>query len=351
MIQQWALSSLRLRQLRWNDRNVLQLDKKKNMSPDSRIDPLLFRPEAITAETARFNEMLAASMAALPAMHDQQPQALRDAHRVDDGLFGPLVFDDSAEERSIPGPGGQIGLRIFHPTREPRGVYLFFHGGGWVLGGADQQDGLLAKSAARTGCVVVSVDYRLAPEHPYPAAPDDCEVVAVWLAKGARREFGSDRLVIGGASAGAHLAVLTLLRMRDRHGYNDFQAANLTYGVFDLSETPSQSRAPQQYMIPLATMRWFYDHYVPTQDRRDPDVSPLYASLHDMPQALFTVGTLDPLLDDTLYMVSRWQAAGCEAQIAAYPGGVHGFNLMPGLKIGEEAGHRIDQFLAGAVAE
>jgi acetyl esterase len=322
-----------------------------DMTRGSRIDHVLFRPEAITAETALFNEMLVASIAALPAMHDQQPQTLRDAGRVDGGPFGPLVFDDSAEERSIPGPGGPVRLRIFQPDGEPRGVYLFLHGGGWVLGGANEQDGLLAKSASRTGCVVVSVDYRLAPEHPYPAAPDDCEVVAVWLSEHAKAEFGSDRLVIGGASAGAHLAALTLLRMRDRHGYSDFRAANLTYGVFDLSETPSQSRAPQQYVIPLATMRWFYDHYVPTQDRRDPDVSPLYASLHEMPPALFTVGTLDPLLDDTLYMVSRWQAAGREAQIAAYPGGVHGFNLMPGLKIGEEADRQIDQFLANAVAE
>jgi len=324
---------------------------RNGMSSDPGIDPALFHPEAITADTAAFNETVAASFATAPAIHERQPQALRDERRVDGGPFGQLVFDDSAQERSIPGPAGAIPVRIFRSDGEPRGVYLYIHGGGWVLGRADEQDGLLVKSAARTGCVVVSVDYRLAPEHPYPAGPDDCEAAAVWLAEHAKAEFGSDHLVIGGTSAGGHLAALTLLRMRDRHGYTDFRAANLTCGVFDLSETPSQSRAPQQYMIPLPTMRWFYDHYVPTQDRRDPDVSPLYASLHEMPPALFTIGTLDPLLDDTLYMYSRWRAAGSEADIAVYPGGVHGFNFLPGLRIGREADRRVDQFLAAAVAE
>lgn len=321
------------------------------MTPPPAIDPALFRPEAISANTEIHNRQIAEEMAAQPPLETLDPEPIRRARREGTGPLGPLVFDENAKERTIPGPAGEIPIRIFPPEGEPRGVYLYIHGGGWVLGRHDEQDPLLAKSAQRTGCIVVSVDYRLAPEAPYPAGPDDCEAAAVWLAEHAQSEFGSDRLVIGGASAGGHLSALTLIRMRDRHGFTGFRGANLTYGAFDLSETPSQSQAPQQYIVPLPAMRWFYDHYAPTQDRRDPDVSPTYARLHDMPPALFLVGTLDPLLDDTLFMYGRWLAAGNEADLAIYPGGVHGFNLQPGLKIGGEANRRVDEFLAAAVAD
>ena len=321
------------------------------MSQVSGIDPALFAPSAITPETAAFNERLAEVMVDEPPLHEREPEDIRRERVEDTGSLPPLVLDENAENRTIPGPAGPIPIRLFQPPGEPRGVYLYIHGGGWVLGAADQQDPLLAKSAQRTGCVVVSVEYRLAPEHPYPAGPDDCEAAAAWLAERAAAEFGTDRLVIGGASAGGHLSALTLLRMRDRHGFTGFRAANLLYGAFDLSETPSQSQAPQQYIVPLPAMRWFYDHYAPTQDRRDPDVSPSYARLHDMPPALFSVGTLDPLLDDTLWMYARWLAAGNSAELALYPGGVHGFNGMPGIEIAVEADRRVDEFLAAAVAD
>ena len=321
------------------------------MSQTPGIDPALFAPSAITPETAAFNEKLAVAMAAETPLAEQEPADVRRAQVEGRGPFAPLVLDENAENRTIPGPAGPIPIRLFRPPGEPQGVYLYIHGGGWVLGAFDQQDDLLAASARRTGCVVVSVEYRLAPEHPYPAGPDDCEAAAFWLAERAAAEFGTDRLVIGGGSAGGHLSALTLLRMRDRHGFTGFRAANLLYGAFDLSETPSQSQAPQQYIVPLPAMRWFYDHYAPTQDRRDPDVSPSYARLHDMPPALFSVGTLDPLLDDTLWMYARWVAAGNAAELALYPGGVHGFNLMPNLEIGREANRRMDEFLAAAVAD
>ena len=319
------------------------------MTPPRDLDPTLFHPDAITADTAAHNRHLADEMAAAVPLHELEPATVRQARRDGKGPLGPLVFDEAAENRTIPGPAGEIPIRIFHPHGDPTGVYLYIHGGGWVLGRHDEQDPLLAKSVQRTGCTIVSVDYRLAPEHPYPAGPDDCEAAALWLTEHAQSEFGSDRLVIGGASAGGHLAALTLIRLRDRHSFTGFRAANLLYGAFDLSETPSQSQAPQQYVIPLPAMRWFYDHYAPTQNRRDPDISPTYAPLHNMPPALFSVGTLDPLLDDTLFMHARWVAAGNQAQLALYPGGTHGFNATPGLKIGGDANRRIDEFLAAAL--
>jgi acetyl esterase/lipase len=191
------------------------------------------------------------------------------------------------------------------------------------------------------------VDYRLAPEHPYPAGPDDCEAAAVWLVEHAQAEFSpsSSRLLIGGESAGAHLSVATLLRLRDKHGFRGFSRANLTFGVFDLSGTPSARRAPDDALVINGkAMQWFHEQFVASERLREPDVSPLYADLAGLPPALFTVGTLDPLLDDSLFMYARWQAAGNAAELAVYPGGVHGFVSYP-YPLAARARERITQFL------
>jgi acetyl esterase/lipase len=214
------------------------------------------------------------------------------------------------------------------------GVYLHLHGGGWALGGADQQDLLLTTIADAAQMAVVSVDYRLAPEHPFPSGPDDCEAAACWLVERAEDEFGSSRLMIGGESAGAHLSVLTLVTLRDRHGISGaFAGANLAFGVYDLSMTPSaRSWGERNLVISTPIMAWFAEMFVPgatNEELRSPQVSPLYADLHEMPPALFTVGMLDPLLDDTLFMAARWQAARNEATLRAYPESVHGFIRFP----------------------
>jgi acetyl esterase/lipase len=237
-----------------------------------------------------------------------------------------------------------VPLRLFVPETV-RGVYLYIHGGGHAIGRAHHHDAMLLRTAREADVAVVSVDYRLAPEHPFPAGPEDCEAAALWLVERARAEFGTDRLVIGGASAGAHLAVLTLLRLRDRHGLRGFSGANLEYGVYDLSMTPSARRWGDRYLVlSTPTIAWFTDQFVPADRRRDPDVSPLYADLAGLPPALFSVGTLDPLLDDSLFMFARWTAAGNAAELAIYPGGVHAFNLFP-LSLGERANARINAFI------
>jgi len=129
-----------------------------------------------------------------------------------------------------------------------------------------------------------------------------------------------------------------------------FLAVNLVYGWFDLSDTPSVRRWGERELILSArTMSWFSDYYVPAQRRRDPEVSALYADLRGLPPALFSAGTLDPLLDDSLFMHARWIAAGNEAELAVYPGGVHGFTSMP-TPIAKAALQRIDGFLSAVVA-
>jgi acetyl esterase/lipase len=310
------------------------------------VDPYLFSPAAIDPATREANEALEKLLAQTPPLHTQTPESIRAARREGRGTFPPPVLLPHAETRTIPGPAGEIPLRIFrHPS--PRGVYLHLHGGGHAIGSADMMDPALDSLSRAARATVVSVEYRLAPEHPYPAGPDDCEAAALWLARNARAELGAERLVIGGESAGAHLSAITLLRLRDRHGAAPFCAANLVYGCYDASGTPSVRRWGERYLV-LSTpiIDWFMDLWVPDRARRaDPDVSPLYADLRGMPPALFTVGTLDPLLDDSLFMASRWEAAGGRAELAIYPGGVHGFNLFP-LPLAQAANRRCEAFVA-----
>src|SRR6185312_6170618 len=314
--------------------------------PASPLDPALFRPDAISAETAKLNDTLVQLLTGLPEWWVVGAEATREARRRGEGPFPVSVKSPRARTITITGrDGNQIPLRIIAPA-SPRGVYLHIHGGGWVLGSAELQDPMLERIADNTGLAVVSVEYRLAPEHPYPAGPDDCESAAAWLIAHAKQEFGSDVLTVGGESAGGHLSAVTVLRMRDRYGYTGFRGANLVYGAYDLGMTPSQ-RAFGNRRLVLRTidMQQFYNAFLPTaEDRRVPDISPLYASLQGLCPALFSVGTCDALLDDTLFMHARWVAAGIAAELAIYPGGAHGFTLFPN-GLADQAAARMDAWL------
>jgi acetyl esterase len=192
---------------------------------------------------------------------------------------------------------------------------------GWALGGPDRQQQTLLRFASAARVALVAVDYRLTPEHPHPAGLADCVAAIRWLAANGERELGAGRLIVGGESAGAHLAALAVLVLRDRGEIEAVAAANLAHGVYDVSMTPSARRwGDQRIVINTPELTFFAEQYAPKERHRDPDVSPRYADLTGMPIALFSCGTLDPLLDDTLFMAARWQAAGSPAQLASYPG-------------------------------
>jgi acetyl esterase len=321
-----------------------------NLSPD----PSLFRAESISAETRAANVALHKATSAGPDWWDIGAQAYREAAASGRGPFPRPERSPRARTLRVDGKGGHaIPVRVITPER-PAGVFLFIHGGGMVLGSSEAQDPTLERVASGTGMACASVEYRLAPENPYPAAWDDCESVAAWLAANARTHFGTDVLTIGGESAGATLTVATLLRLRDRHGYTGFRGASLTYGGFDASMTPSQRLSPDKG-VPLGIvgrvgLRKFVEAYLPAgTDPRDPDVSPLYANVARMPPALFTIGTLDPLLDDSLFLHARWIAAGNEAELAVYPGAPHGFVALP-MPQKPAADARIDAFLKRAIS-
>ncbi len=310
------------------------------------FEPALFRDSAIDLETAKLNAQMIELLAGEPEWWIVGAPAMRAARRRGEGPFPAPVMSSRARTMTITGKDGNaIPLRVIAPA-QPRGIYLHLHGGGWVLGGADMQDPMLERIADNTGQAVVGVEYRLAPEHPYPAGPDDCEAAAAWLVQNGRKEFGTDALTIGGESAGGHLTAVTILRMRDRHGYTGFRGANIVYGAFDLGMTPSQRQfGNTRLVLRTIDMQQFYNAFLPTiTDRRVPDISPLYADLKNLCPALFTVGTKDALLDDTLFMHARWISAGNEADLAIYPGGAHGFTLFPN-DLSKSATARMDAFL------
>jgi acetyl esterase/lipase len=307
------------------------------------LDPAVFRPEAISAEVKAFNETFLRRMAEVAG------PATRGGDEAAPSPFPGVPKSPRARVREIDAPAGRkVAVRIVPPASgNPRGAYLHFHGGGLIFGSADQDDGMLERIANATNLAAVSVEYRLAPAHPYPAAWDDCEAAAIWLAKSVQSEFGGSALAIGGESAGATLAVPVLVRMRDKHGFTGFHAANLSYGNYDTSMTPSQIWiGAQRYLIGTEDIRQCSNAYAPdVASRRNPDMSALYADLSDMPPALFSVGTLDPFLDDSLFIHARWIAAGNEAELAVYPGAPHAFNVI-GHPHAQTANARIDAFLA-----
>ncbi len=315
-----------------------------------------FVDDAALVETRAFNEDLKLRLAQMPPVHTVPPELVRQGRREGRSVFPPLEFLPQARDIFVPTRGGEIRLRVLAPDGEAAGVYLHVHGGGWVLGECDEQDVRLWSLVEATGLCAVSVGYRLAPEHPYPAAPDDCEDAALWLLEHGPSELGVPEVfTLGGESAGAHLCVTTLLRLRDRHGTTGaFRAANLVYGGYDLTGTPSQlSWGDRSFILSTPSMEWFARSFAGDrsfEERRDPDISPLYAELHDLPPAYFSVGELDPLLDDSLFMSARWRAAGNEAELRVWPECVHAFLAFP-LCISRQAHAEQHDFLRQALAD
>ncbi len=305
-----------------------------------------FDPAAVSAETAAFNEWLAGTLAALPPTHTVPPEITRKARAEGRGVFPSAGPAKGSDWQEIPGaPGGPGRVRVSLPDGAPRGTYLHIHGGGWTLGTPDLYDVHNQRIAAATGCRVVAVQYRLAPEHPWPACGDDCEAAALW----ALGEYDGP-MVIGGESAGAHLCAVTLLRLRARGLARRIAGAVLNYGAYDMRMTPSMANwGARNLVLSTPTVDWFVTNLLPRGGRSDPAVSPLLADLAGLVPALFQVGTSDPLLDDTLFMSRRWEAAGNRADLAIYPGGVHAFDMFD-LEIARASWARQDRFVTACLA-
>lgn len=236
----------------------------------------------------------------------------------------PAESDPPAVTELANAGGRNVPVRVHLPeAKTVTGVLLEIHGGGFYMGSAASSDSSNRRLADSLGVAVVSVDYRLAPEHPWPAAPEDCETAALWLADHAEHRFGTTKLAVSGFSAGATLAMVTLLRLRDR-GINAFGSAVLQFGTYDLAaQTPAGRRIADEY---------FLDAYAGTApDRTHPDLSPIYAHLAGLPPVLIVIGSDDILLEDNLAMATRLSAAGVDIDLRIYPDSPHGFTGHPTL--------------------
>ena len=235
------------------------------------------------------------------------------------------------EDRTIPGPAGKLPVRLYTPvgaTADVLPALVFFHGGGWVIGDLESHDPVCRALANASGCKVIAVDYRLAPEHPWPAAPDDCFAAVKWVVEHAESiGVEGQRIAVGGDSAGGNLAAAVTLRARAAHApHISFQL--LIYPALDagMGSASTQENA-EGYFLEKAGMGWFYGHYIPAgTDVRIPDISPLYAGdLAGLPDAHVVTAGYDPLRDEGHDYAGKLKAAGVAVSYANYPGVVHGF--------------------------
>lgn len=265
-------------------------------------------------------------MASGPPVDAQTPaEARANSERAAPALSGPGPELARVEDVDLGGVPG----RLYVPD-EPGGpppVVLWFHGGGWVVGSLETLDVTCRRLAQASGCALVSVDYRLAPEHRYPAAVEDAWAATRYLADHGR-ELGldPDRLVVGGDSAGGNLAAVVALKARDAGLPLCLQV--LVYPVVDCDlETASYRRNATGFGLTRAAMEWYWSHYCPDPERRrEPDASPLRApSLAGVPPALVVTCDLDPLLDEGEAYARRLEAEGVPVTLSRYEGMVHGF--------------------------
>ena len=246
---------------------------------------------------------------------------------------------ESVEQRSCDGPNGPVSLRIYRPTRSPNErmpCLVFYHGGGWVLGSLDGVDGLCRTLCQEAQLVVISVDYRLAPEHQFPTGVEDCWAATCWVAENAE-SLGIDplKLVVGGDSAGGNLAASVALRARDQ-AFPQLAGQVLIYPVTDLTQSqPSYESFAEGYLLTRDSMTWFIQQYLPqAMDLKTPEASVLFAeSLVGLPPTLLLVAGFDPLRDEGLAYAKRLQEAGVAVIEKNWEGMVHGFinqrDLLP----------------------
>jgi acetyl esterase len=253
----------------------------------------------------------------------------REAMRASSDLLGPGEPVARVEDRMIAGAEGNIPIRIYDPVGTGSvPAVIMFHGGGWVVGSIETHDAYCRDLANAAQLMVVSVDYRLAPEHRYPAAAEDAYAATKWIAEHGG-EIGADgsRLATIGDSAGGNLATVVALMARDRDG-PALKLQVLLYPIVDDNfDTDSYLRNMEGYHLTRDTMIWFWDQYAPEKSQRDqPYASPLQASnLADLPPALIVVAEYDPLLDEGEAYAKRLQGAGNSVQLLRYAGTIHGF--------------------------
>lgn len=267
---------------------------------------------------------LLAGLAARPGkpLHEMSVAEARELSGTLAEWSGPAPEMARTEDATLAVAGGEILLRVLVPAGEPRAVLLFIHGGGWVIGSAGESEGLGRRIAARARAIVVLADYRLAPEHRFPAPVEDCVAALDWTAA----RFAGLPVFVGGDSAGGNLAAVVAAIARDRGG-PAIRGLALVYPVADSDLTrPSYLAEENQAILTTEGMRWFWDHYLPDAGRRgDPRASPLRGDLRGLPPACMVIAEYDVLRDEVEDLARAIEVAGGHVDRLPAPGLIHGF--------------------------
>lgn len=311
------------------------------LTSDINIDISKFQGSAILPATAKFNELLMDSTAKGPKWFEiGAPKFRQMIHAGETSIAKPVLLD-AAESFTIPSRdvSRTIPCRILKPNTGPtKGIYMHLHLGGWTLSDESSHDIMLQRIANSTGLLCISVGYRLAPENPFPAGLEDCFDVAEWLIEKSQATFGAELSFIGGESAGAHLSILTTIHLRQSSQCASFSIKGLLlhFGVYDLSGLPQfyNFLPSRPLVIDLERIQPQIAAFCPGRspsELKSPAISPLYQKLSglDLPPALFTCGTQDMLLDDTVFMSVKWMMSGAEAVVKIYPGASHAYLGFP----------------------
>lgn len=334
------------------------------------FQPRCFDPSSVTPETRAFNSKLEDLTLTTPSWKEVGVAEYRRLRTTGQTVLPGPTHLPSATGFELPSrdPDRSIPCRILRPQNQKSvtAVFMHLHGGGWVLGDEAYQDPMLQAMANDHGLLCISIGYRLAPEYPFPAGPQDCYDAAKWLVVNADATFNAPLGFIGGESAGAHLSLLVVLHLlqHTKSEFPDFHLKGvlLHFGCYSLDWTPSVynlRRGQPPLVVSRDLINDFRDAFLPGWSHemlKNPLVSPLFASLERfrgiLPPALFTCGTEDYLLDDTLFMSVKWLAAGGESVLKIIPGAPHGYILFPPTLPGSGAGmgmHAVDDFIASKI--
>jgi acetyl esterase len=288
--------------------------------------------------------------AGIPPWHTLPPAEGREVYRRRAALFeGSKLAVDNVWDTTIPSDGGPLGIRVYRPDGPARPIFVYLHGGGWTLGDLDSHDAVCRRISVASDCVVVSLDYRLAPEHPYPAALDDTIAALHWVAEHGA-EVGGDqtRLALGGDSAGGTLTAAAVMRLRDEGGPR-VALQVLIYPATEASfEMLSFYENGVGYFLTTADVVWFWRNYLggDPATAADPYACPGRArDLRDLPPAVVITGDFDPLRDDGDIYAHKLRAAGVPVVARRFPGMIHGFVALP---VEIPAGRRAIQMIARA---
>ncbi len=279
----------------------------------------------------------------VPPMSEGSPEAAREAFRqltVAGRQAEQVVPVRSVEDLTIPGPAGDLGARVYRPESEGAvPTVVLFHGGGWVIGDLDTHDNMARSICRDCSAVVVSVDYRLAPEAPFPAAVDDAVAATRWVGERLTDFGGDERLAVAGDSAGGNLAAVVAQQLRDSGG-PELAAQFLVYPATDVTgDYASRTENAEGYFLDLPTMAWFIEHYAAdAAAHEDPRISPLrHPDLAGLPPAVVVTAEYDPLRDEGEAYAAKLSEAGVPVEVRRFDGMIHGFFDMGAYSPGAQA--------------